>query len=131
MRLSDFLTNVVGSRRIPKTSGKVTKPPCVLVKMDIEGSETDVISDLLATGSFHHINILGAEFHHHQGHQHLQTGKYNASKLMEKLVLDLSEISQLMRKTGKEFYFTARNLDDETYGNSTPPFPSCEKFKMS
>ena len=48
MRLSDFVLEKVLTRKIPKVDS--TRPPSVLMKMDIEGSELEVTTDLIVTG---------------------------------------------------------------------------------
>ena len=62
VRLADFLKNVVSRRNLPKApKGKM--PPRVLMKMDIEGSEIDVLPDILFNGGLGAINGLMIEFH--------------------------------------------------------------------
>ena len=69
IRLSDFINDVVANRIIPLTpadkSGKDIKPPTVLMKIDIEGSELEVVSDLLFAGSLQHIDAAIIEWHQH------------------------------------------------------------------
>ena len=54
-RLSDFLKNTVGKRKIP-TYIDENHPPKVLMKIDIEGSEIEVISDNIFTGDSPYVN---------------------------------------------------------------------------
>ena len=42
---------------------KGKKAPTVLMKMDIEGSEVDVLPDLLWSGAMYHIDTALIEFH--------------------------------------------------------------------
>ena len=53
MRLSDFVTNVVATRKVPPMNQAKLKsqPPAVLMKMDIEGSEIEAMTDLVLTGA--------------------------------------------------------------------------------
>ena len=55
LRLSDFLKNIVGTRKLPKPK-YLSISPNVVMKMDIEGSEVSVIPDMLFTGGFQYIN---------------------------------------------------------------------------
>ena len=62
VRLADFLKNEVSRRNLPKVpNGQM--PPRVLMKMDIEGSEIDVLPDILFNGGLAAINGLIIEFH--------------------------------------------------------------------
>jgi hypothetical protein len=49
MRLADFVLERVLTRKLPKVNS--TKPPSVVMKMDIEGSELEVTTDLIVTGA--------------------------------------------------------------------------------
>ena len=65
IRLADFLKNVVAMRQLPITpTGE--GPPRVLMKMDIEGSEIDVIPDILFYGGLGVVNGLMIETHAYQ-----------------------------------------------------------------
>lgn len=68
IRLSDFINNVVATRSIPSSpadgAGEGLKQPSVLMKIDIEGSELDVVSDLLLSGCLKHIDLAMIEWHH-------------------------------------------------------------------
>ena len=46
MKLSDLIMGQVSRRRLPR-SPDPTSPPKVLMKLDIEGSEVEVLPDLL------------------------------------------------------------------------------------
>ena len=61
IKLSEFLKNVVGKRQIPPIA--VDLPPTVVMKMDIEGSEVDVMPDLIFNGGLAHINTFTVEWH--------------------------------------------------------------------
>ena len=53
------------TRKLPDDlSDKVLeKKPSVVMKLDIEGSELEVLTDLLVTGSLKHIDLLTVEYH--------------------------------------------------------------------
>ena len=66
VRLSHFLVHVVGKRKLPPPSPEEKaqqRPPKVLLKMDIEGSEIDVLPDILLNGGLSVIHGLFIEFH--------------------------------------------------------------------
>ena len=68
IKLSDFINNIVATRIVPSSSadkaGKDFNLPTVLMKIDIEGSEVDVVSDLLFSGSLRHVDVAIIEWHH-------------------------------------------------------------------
>ena len=69
LKLSDFINNVVATRKIyPLSSSEKydenVKPPTVMMKLDIEGSEVDVVSDLLFSGSLKNLDVTMIEWHH-------------------------------------------------------------------
>ena len=69
IKLSDFINNIVANRIVPSTSadetGQSVNPPTVLMKIDIEGSELEVVSDLLFSGSLRHVDVAIIEWHQH------------------------------------------------------------------
>ena len=121
IRLSDFLKNVVGTRRIP-TPTNSSIPPNVVMKMDIEGSEVDVIPDMLFTGGFQYINTIMVEWHERL--ERLEERKKAQSQL-QLIVKTLSEYSDTMKDNGAKFSFNEMDIDDETYYTSNFDFPSC------
>ena len=64
VQLSQFLVHVVGKRKLPPSLPEAQqRPPKVLMKMDIEGSEIDVLPDILLNGGLSVIHGLFIEFH--------------------------------------------------------------------
>ena len=65
LRLSDYILKKVITRKLPDDlDDKVLeKKPSVVMKLDIEGSELEVLTDLLVTGSLQHIDLLNVEYH--------------------------------------------------------------------
>ncbi len=53
MSLSRFVLEEIGGRRLPSDPASTSR---VLMKMDIEGAETEVISDLVLSGAIQHID---------------------------------------------------------------------------
>ena len=62
VRLSQFLLEKVARRKLPQAL-EGEGPPRVLMKMDIEGSEVDVLPDILFNGGLGVVNGLMIEFH--------------------------------------------------------------------
>ena len=50
IRLATFINNEVSQRELPKIDEKVLGKPSVVMKIDIEGSEVEVIEDLVMQG---------------------------------------------------------------------------------
>lgn len=121
IRLSDFVKNVVGRRKIPVISAEIG-PPRVVMKMDIERSEVDVIPDLIFSGGLAHINRIMVEWH-----KRLETlsERRQAQTLLEAITKLLSKYSQSMIGKGGKFDFKLLKLDDESYSESSLELPKC------
>jgi len=124
LRLSEYLTNVVAKRKIPSLGQDVKlMTPKVLMKMDIEGSEIDVLPDILFNGGLGAVNGLMIEFHERL--EKLEARKA-AHRKLEKILQDMSEFSKSMSNVNDGAYsFEIVNIDDETYGTSSVDLPSC------
>ena len=63
--MSDYILQKVISRKLPDDLSEevLEKKPSVVMKLDIEGSELEVLTDLLVTGSLQHIDLLNVEYH--------------------------------------------------------------------
>ena len=120
VRLSEFLKNVVGGRKIPNIDSE--SPPNVVMKIDIEGSEVDVIPDLIFTGGLQYINSLMVEWH--ERFQKLNERR-KAETHLKNVIKDLSIFSNNMKGHGGKFDFSLLNLDDETYYRSRFDLPRC------
>ena len=121
IRLSDFLKDIVGTRNFP-ISPSVSTPPRVVMKMDIEGSEVDVIPDLIFSGGLQYINVLMVEWHSRL--ENLPERK-KSQHLLEQIVKSLSDYSSTMKDKGSQYNFSLVNMDDETYFTSKFEFPEC------
>ena len=121
IRLSEFLRNVVGKRMLPVHPSK-KHPPRVLMKMDIEGSEVDVIPDLIFTGGLQYINSFMVEWH---GRFENLSERKKAHRILDEIIKLISEYSFAMKGHGAKFDFTSINLDDETYSGYNMSFPKC------
>jgi len=111
LRLSDFVLNVVAQRRLPEQE-KGKKAPTVLMKMDIEGSEVDVLPDLMWSGAISHIDTALIEFH-----ERLSKDQFRK---------DLSSsLKQVMKAMAPKFVY--KGADDESYfKGEKKPFPQCK-----
>ena len=122
VRLSDFLKNVVGTRKLPVVPS-ADNAPKVVMKMDIEGSEVDVMPDLIFTGALQYINSIMVEWHERL--EKLEERK-QAQRLLESVIKSLSDYSKTMKGIpGGKFNFNLVNLDDETYYTSKFDLPKC------
>lgn len=131
VRLSEFINNIVGGRHMANmdcykdnipTGGSAVPPPKVVMKMDIEGSEVEVVPDLIFMGSLQFINILVVEWH-----PRLQRVKWRAemSRRLTNVTKILSEYLENVPLNKRNFDFTLENLDDETYHKDMSPLPLC------
>ena len=121
IRLSDFLMNVVGKRKIPEPFFN-NSAPNVVMKMDIEGSEVDVIPDLIYSGGLQYINTLMIEWHERK--QKLQERK-TSTKILQTIMDSLSKHSMNIRNLSSKYNFNLVELDDETYFKSKFVLPNC------
>ena len=119
LRLSKFVNEVVATRRIPKPRTSSPLPPSVVMKMDIEGSEVEVVPDLVLEGSFTHINRVMIEWHEGLASS---MNRLEATKKARGMVERLESLT----KEGKnEEAFKIIAMDDETYFASSFPLPRC------
>ena len=70
---------------VSKRSLKGKKAPTVLMKMDIEGSEVDVLPDLMWSGAISHIDTALIEFH-----ERLSKDQFRNSILEDHMMYDLT-----------------------------------------
>ena len=123
VRLSDFLKLAVGKRKIPTDlSGSSELPPKVVIKIDIEGSEVDVIPDLLFSGGLEYVDALLVEWH---AFLHLSPERKEAIATLETIINLMSNYSRVMKTKGGKYDFELFNIDDETFGKSKFELPIC------
>ena len=124
--LRNFLQNVVGKRKIPSVNYKSVKPK-VVMKMDVEGSEVDIIPDLLFRGGLEHVNNLMLEWHRRL---EVLPDRRKAQEYLEEIIPLLDKYATVMSFRAKaentEYYdFKLETVDDERYFNSTFKLPKC------
>ena len=110
VRLSNFLKNVVAKRTLPMYNA--ASPPRLVIKMDIEGSEIDVIPDLIFNGGLRYINILMVEWH--ARYERIEARRKAHSQLRE-ILRSVSIFDKQMEDTGDNHDFRFKDIDDETY----------------
>jgi len=111
MRVAKFITDVVGTRKLP-LSAKVTKPR-VVVKCDIEGGELAVVTDMVVTGAMEVVDNLHMEWHGVQGPGFLRTGE--EAEMIDKLAQAVTTLSKVTLELGMEKEVLVEEQDDETY----------------
>jgi hypothetical protein len=71
--LGKFIMEHIADREIPKElRGKAPKPPAVVVKLDIEGSEYETLLSMLFRGAMCHIDVINIEQHIQMNHLFLE-----------------------------------------------------------
>ena len=125
VRLSEFLKRVVGNRKLP-TVPLGSQPPKVIMKMDIEGSELDVLPDVILTGGLLHVNKIMIEWH--DWLEKIPKRKKAAGQLRS-ILNTLSAYSETMgndmRIDDGKFVFNAASVDDEKYFKTKYNLPRC------
>ena len=84
--------------------------PRVLMKMDIEGSEIDVILDIIFTGGLQYVNKVMTEWHERLKKQE---GTKQTHNILHSVAAVLSNYSKIMHKEKGLFDFSLIDLDDE------------------
>ena len=111
--LGSFIMNEIVGREIPAGPGT----PFILMKMDIEGSEYQVLPDLLAKGALCHINEAMVEYH--RGFMETNEDKERAGAVTSFMSsfkkLPVSAFGCKRTEFNKQ--------DEETYGNDGKPLP--------
>ena len=88
--------------------------------MDIEGSEVDVMPDLLFTGELQYGNTLMLEWHEWM---EILAERQTAQQLLKSIMKTVSNYSQPMKDQGGKFYLNLIKLEDETYYTSQLDLP--------
>lgn len=98
-------------------------PPTVVVKMDIEGSEYQVLPRLFETGAICHVDALYIELHPRPGEPALAWYEATASQWEE----DIVELCAGKRQGGVRIVagVSGDENDDESFVDDGMPLPSC------
>jgi len=125
IRLATYINNDVAQRKLPKNvDEKVLGKPSVVMKMDIEGSEVEVIEDLVMQGSLQYIDIMMVEFHDVLA----QTEeKKNSFRNVKDFITKIGDVSEYLKQNRENVLHSLKvvNLDDESYFHSNYPLPIC------
>jgi len=111
MRVAKFITEVVATRRLP-LSAEVEKPR-VVAKVDIEGSELQVVTDMVLTGALAVVDNLHMEWHGVHGPGITREGA--EAEMIDLLAPAITSLGELTARLGMEEQFLVEELDDETY----------------
>jgi hypothetical protein len=94
------------------------------MKIDIEGSELEVITDLIITGALQHVNFTFAEFH---------PLSFSPSEQRSQRLKDLQFISKWLSEVSVQFKLLSRvhvdTMDDESFYTSDFALPDCKGGK--
>lgn len=120
LRLSDFVKTVVNTRRLPIWPRST--PPKVVMKMDIEGSEVEVVPDLIFSGALQYIDVMSVEWH---GFAELTVSRKEAHGKLKDVLEKLSTFPIRRGENGNSFRFSVIEMDDETYFKTKFELPKC------
>eukprot|EP00095_Tigriopus_kingsejongensis_P001469 maker-scaffold288_size220435-snap-gene-1.21 protein:Tk01469 transcript:maker-scaffold288_size220435-snap-gene-1.21-mRNA-1 annotation:"hypothetical protein Y032_0322g2447" len=118
IRLATFITDVVGTRKIPAATSLKDTLPSVVMKVDIEGSEVEIFPDLTMMGALSFIDFIMIEWHDNLAKDERITQTQMARKILE----NLAPLSDQLKMSHK---LNVVEQDDETYFGSNEPFPEC------
>ena len=88
------------------------------MKLDIEGSELEVLTDLLVTGSLQYFDLVAVEYH-------LSTQNDKNRVFIQDLEKAINTITNLSNVLKLNSVINVKPLDDETYGTDIFPLPDC------
>ncbi len=122
IRLSDFILHKVVKRRLPTSlpTKVLDRKPSVVMKMDIEGSELEVLTDLVVTGALKEIDLAMVEYH---------PDSFEHDDARRDYILGLQKsvetLNYMSRTLGLNSPYNVIDFDDESYYNVKMPLPSC------
>jgi len=122
MRLSDYILQKVITRKLPNplSTEVLEQKPNVVVKLDIEGSELEVLTDLLVTGSLQHVDFISAEYHP------LSFTRVDERRsFIQGLEKALDTITYLSQRLRLNSVINVKNFEDESYAKVKYPLPDC------
>ena len=92
------------------------------MKMDIEGSETTVLPDMIINGALAHVNTIMIEWH---THRFKDPQRRNTEHYLKATLDSISKYSTTMRKYGGTYDLNIMEMDDELYFDSKFKLPTC------
>ena len=124
LRLSKFINEIVGTRTIPDyfNQNELGKPS-VIMKLDIEGSEVEVVEDLIMQGSLQHLDVMMVEFHTWMAKD---KERKKASKILQEIITKIGILSDILTtERDNKHGLKVLPLDDESFYLSNLPLPVC------
>ena len=112
IRLSRVILEEISTRKLPRKYDP-NFPPAVLMKLDTEGSEVDIVPDLIVTGALSRVNLSMIEWH----------ARLASSPARKKISDQLQNFVNLLSSLTKAFKI--KRLDDESYHLSNFKLPTC------
>lgn len=120
--LSSFFESFILNRT--KSVRYSNDDPKILLKLDTEGSEIEILCDMLIHGMLKHINYATIEWHHGFGYKN-NTAKETKSKNLEEFIHQLSNYCSSFAEGDKTCKFTTDRMHDETYAKADLSLPTC------
>jgi len=130
IRIAEFINNVVAKRRLPSQSHQESNfgPPSVVMKLDVEGRETEVILDLVMSGALAHIDNIHVDWSGNVCWGNcLNSSHYTDTNQneVEELAKAMETLTALGRKWTKGHVTEVTRDDDEMYGYFDGALPQC------
>ena len=91
------------------------------MKMDVEGSELDIIPDLLFNGGLQFVNTLMIEWHKRS---EILPERMKAQELLVQIIDTLDKYANVAKS--QNYDFKLEIVDDEEYYNSRFKLPQCD-----
>ena len=92
------------------------------MKIKIEGSEIEVISDIIFTGGWQYLNKVMTEWHEIPKKQE---GRKQTQNILHSVTAVLNNYTKIMHKENGLFDFSLIDLDDEWYATTKHLLPQC------
>lgn len=122
MRLADYILHKVTTRKLPRSINAevLEQKPNVVMKLDIEGSELEVLTDLLVTGALQHIDLVTVEYHPKSF-----TSDDKRPAFIEGLEKAIDTITYLSQRLRLNAVINVKTFEDESFGKVIYPLPEC------
>lgn len=122
MRLADYILHKVTTRKLPRSINAevLEQKPNVVMKLDIEGSELEVLTDLLVTGALQHIDLVTVEYHPKSF-----TSDDKRPAFIEGLEKAIDTITYLSHRLRLNSVINVKTFEDESFGKVIYPLPEC------
>ena len=122
IRLADYILKKIVTRKLPAylNMDDMELKPNVVMKMDIEGSELEVLSDLVVTGALQHIDLALVEYHSHDFFKN--DFRSSAISGLKKAMDTFNYLSRTLRLKN---VYNVKTFNDDSYTNVKFPLPEC------